>query len=767
MAPPTLRLVGPDAAAGAFAGVKSVALIGNYPPRRCGIATFTYEVRRSLVAADPNLVCQVFAMTDRGSAYDYPAEVVCEIHQDQPSDYLAAATLLGQTLPDVICVEHEFGIFGGAAGEHLMMLLDATDRPVVSTLHTVLDEPNADQRRVFERLLTRSKTVIVMAERGRDILRRTWHVPDDKILVIPHGAPDRPLLDTQESKAKLGFAGHELLFTFGLLSPNKGIETAIRALPAIVAQHPTALYAVLGATHPHLIAQEGERYRESLLRLAQDLGVGDHVRLVDAYTDTDLLLDYLHAADIYITPYLNAAQVTSGTLSYAAALGKPIVSTPYWHAEELLAGGKGRLVPFADAQAIADNVIDLLSHPDARAALRCTVYEATRHTIWSCFAHRTLEAINKAAAAASRRPPRAAPGAILARQQPSLAGIKRMTDSCGMLQHSLFDIPDRRHGYCVDDNCRALLLINRLPGAWDAERQRLFEIYAAFVQHAWNNDEKCFRNFMSYERQWLERTGSEDSTGRSIWAVAVTAAEAPAPAHQRWADSLMGQILPGLEALHSPRASAFAALGLSAIVARRGGSSALRAALRAKLDRLTGMLISRRQRGLPWFEDYLAYDNARLPEGVIRAGLALGDRAAVELGLEALDWLCRRQSAPNGHFLPVSSADLGRPLESRSVFDQQPVEAAATIDACEAAFAATQDPRWTGEAERAFAWFFGANTLGASIACGDGDCFDGLTWSGPNENKGAESVLSLQLATCAYLRLTTASGGDLKTAGDR
>jgi glycosyltransferase involved in cell wall biosynthesis len=765
MAPPNLRLVGPGAAAGAVEGVKSVALIGNYPPRRCGIATFTADVREALVANQPDLICNVFAMTDRGSAYAYPAEVVCEIHQDQASDYLAAATLLAETAPDVICVEHEFGIFGGSAGEYLMLLLDATDRPVVSTLHTVLDEPDADQRRVFERLLTRSKTVIVMAERGRDILRRIWKVADDKILVIPHGAPDRPLVETDDYKAKLGFAGRELLFTFGLLSPNKGIETAIRALPAIVEARPNALYVVLGATHPHLIAREGERYRDSLLQLARNLGVGEHVKLIDAYTDTDLLLDYLHAADIYITPYLNAAQITSGTLSYAAALGKPIVSTPYWHAEELLSCGKGRLVPFADAHAIAADVIDLLCDSDARAALRRTVYDATRHTIWSCFAARIMDAFNKAAA--GKRSPRATSGAILARQQPSLAGVKRLTDSCGMMQHSLFDIPDRRHGYCVDDNCRALLLMLRMPGAWDAERQTLFGTYAAFVQHAWNDDDKGFRNFMSYERQWLERNGSEDSTGRSIWAVAVTAAEACYPAHRRWADSLMGQILPGLDRINSPRAVAFVALGLSAIVEHRGEKDPLRQILRGKLDRLTALLVRRRRLGLPWFEDYLAYDNARLPEAVIRAGRVLGDRASVDLGLEALDWLCRRQTGPGGLFLPVSTIDLGRPLDARGVFDQQPVEATATIDACEAAFAVTQDKRWAGEAERAFAWFFGANTLGVQIASGDGDCFDGLTWSGPNENKGAESVLSLQLATCSYLRLTAAGGGDLKTAGDR
>ena len=349
MTAPGLRLIAStDRTGRAPAAVKSVVLIGNYPPRRCGIATFTADVREALVTADPTLVCDVIAMTDAGASYAYPPEVGFTIRQQEPADYVAAATRITQARPDVVCVEHEFGIFGGHAGEHLLTLLEAIDRPVVSTLHTVLEAPNDDQRRVFERLISRSSRLIVMAERGREMLRRVWGVDDAKIEVVPHGAPDRPLADTAPFKSDLGFEGRELLFTFGLLSPNKGIETAIRAMPAIVAARPKALYAVLGATHPHLIANEGERYRDSLLALAAELGVADHVRLIDDYVETPQLLEYLQAADVYITPYLNREQITSGTLSYAAALGKPIVSTPYWHAEELLAEGRGRLVPFGD-----------------------------------------------------------------------------------------------------------------------------------------------------------------------------------------------------------------------------------------------------------------------------------------------------------------------------------------------------------------------------------------------------------------------------------
>jgi len=760
MAPPGLRLV--DPAAGLAPAVKSVVLIGSYPPRRCGIATFTADVRDALLAASPTLRCDVVAMNDAGGPYAYGPEVVTQIAQQKTIDYQAAAAEISALRPDVIFVQHEFGIFGGPAGEHLRLLLDATDRPVVTMLHTVLDAPSADQRRVFERLLARSAEVIVMAEQGRAMLLDIWNVADEKISVIPHGAPDRPLAPSDGFKDRLGFGGRELLFSFGLLSPNKGIEIAIRALPAIVAARPTALYAVLGSTHPHLVAEEGERYRTSLLDLARELGVADHLRLIDEYTDTPRLVDYLQAADVYITPYLNPEQITSGTLSYAAALGKPIVSTPYWHAQELLSDGAGRLVPFGDSEAIAREVTALLQDPAARRTLRERMYAKARETIWSRFAERALATLGRAKALSRRAPPTVSGRAL--RPSPSLEGVARLTDSCGMMQHSLFDIPDRRHGYCVDDNARALLLMHRLPGPANAERERFTRIFAAFVQHAWNPDCGRFRNFMSYERVWLEAAGSEDSTGRTFWSVAETVAASKTPGLRRWAESLARQAIGHLGSITSPRAIAFILLGLAALIEARWGGEAVIRLARAKLGVLRHALAARADAGQPWFEACLAYDNARLPEAMIRAGKALGDGEAVAAGLRALDWLCRRQTSDQGLFLPVATADIGLPLTARTLFDQQPVEAAATVDACAAALAVSGDARWSVEAERAYAWFFGANTLGAMVASPPGDCFDGLTWEGPNENMGAESVLSLQLAACA---LVGAMGVDATKAAAR
>ena len=766
MSKPFLRVIASlEKRSGKVAQVGSIALIGSYLPRRCGIATFTADVLEALREARPDAKCEVYALTDIEGAYAYPPEVACEIRQNEIGDYLAAADRINATTPDVICVQHEFGIFGGPAGEHLLRLLEATDRPVVTTLHTILETPDADQRRVFAKLLARSSRVIVMAERGRDILRRVWNMSDDKIRVIPHGAPDRALSPTEPFKATTGFSGHDLLLTFGLLSPGKGIEAVVKALPRIVAKRPNVVYAVLGATHPHLIAHEGESYRRSLVDLAKTLGVEDHLRLIDDYTDTPKLVEYLQAADIYITPYLNPQQITSGTLAYAAALGRPIVSTPYWHAEELLADGRGRLTPFGSSEAIADEVIDLLTHPDVREALSQRIYEAGRDTIWSRFGAHMFETFDTVLAQ-SARPSPVAKLSTAGGPTPSLGGVRRMTDSCGMLQHSLFSLPDRRHGYCVDDNARALILMHRLPGPVDAERVMLTSIYAAFVAHAWNEDTKQFRNFMSYERRWLEARGSDDSIGRATWAVAITAAVAADPGQRRWAGSLMTQILDDAPEIASPRANAFIILGLSAMVQAGCDTKGLTEALRAKADGLAALLHGAADRGLPWFEAYLSYDNARLPEALIRAGLALEDQAMIAEGLKALGWLCERQTGPLGHFLPVATGDFGRPLGAKTLFDQQPVEATATIDACQAAWAATADRRWVEEAERAFAWFLGANTAAAPLAAADGDCFDGLTWAGTNENQGAESVLSLQLSICALHAMAGAGGSRLKTVGD-
>lgn len=738
---------------------RRVVLIGSFPPRRCGIATFTRDVHDALKTAAPELDCRVVAMTDVGGDHDYGPEVMVQVRQDRAADYLEAARRINESNPDAVCVQHEFGLYGGPAGEYLMLMLDAVTAPVTTTLHTLLTRPDADQRRVLDRLIARSARVIVMAERGRRILADVWNAPSSKIVVTPHGAPDRPLIDTAGPKARLGLNGHEVMLTFGLLSPGKGLESVIRALPRIIQARPTALYVVLGATHPHLIAREGEAYRDGLSDLARELGVGDQVRFHNRYVDTPLLLDWLAAADLYVTPYLNEAHITSGTLSYAVALGKAVISTPYWHAQELLADGRGVLTPFNDPDALAGAAIDLLGDPSRMATLRRRAWEAGRETIWSRLADRYIGAFAEAHAAQSAaRIANAGPGGHRPDPlpRPALGGVRRMTDSVGMMQHSIHDIPDRNHGYCVDDNARALLLMHRLRsvGAHSAETQALAETYSAFVHHAWNDDAGRFRNFMAYDRSWLEDIGSDDSVARAWWSVAVTACEAASPALRRWARHMAIRIIPHLDGFTALRTYAFLVLGLASLVRAEPDLTRERDLLERLARGLAGVLAGRESHDWRWFEDGLTYDNARLPEALLRAGQVLADEAMIQGGLRSLDWLCRMQTGVGGVFRAVGTANFGRPFTVEEPFDQQPLEAAATVDACAAAFAASGDARWLAEARRAFDWFLGKNDLGAPLADPlTGDCYDGLTARGPNHNRGAESVLSFQLAACAMLTL--------------
>ncbi len=740
--------------------VKRVALIGNYPPRLCGIATFTYDVHVAIATAFPGIDVDVYAMQDPGSSHAYPSAVVCSIAQDDMAEYRAAAHRINASGADVVIVQHEYGIFGGDSGAHLLRLLDRVSAPVIVTLHTVLESPNAGQRAVLDALARRAAKLIVMAEKGREILERVNGVAPEKIAVVPHGVPDRPLIDTAEIKPRFGFEGRDVLLTFGLLSPNKGIETVITALPQIVAAHPEALYVVLGATHPHLVAREGEAYRERLRTLAEDMGVADNVRFIDGFLEQDLLLDYLAAADIYVTPYLNEAQITSGTLSYAVALGKPVVSTPYWHATELLADDVGIIAPFGDSGAFVDAINSLLDDRSRMERMRDRAYALGREMIWPRLAAAYIAICEEAI---TRRPVRLKPAERNEHipSQPKLDGVERLTDGCGIIQHSIFAIPDRDHGYCVDDNCRALLLMHMIEGADAARANELATIYASFVQHAWNGEIGRFRNFMAFDRNWLEREGSEDSFGRSLWAIGVTASEARKADMRRWALHLFDQVAPHALALVSPRTLAFALIGADAVLDAHPGHPLARSLVAEFGRRLLHEIEAVQRPGWIWFETVLGYDNARLPEALIRAGRRLGDKNMLATGLKSLDWLDGMQRNPDRLFRAVGTDSFGRPFAEPLPFDQQPLEAWATIDAAAVAFEATGDQRWVETAWTAYRWYRGANDVSLPIGSPeDGGCFDGLMSDRVNLNQGAESVLAFQFACCGMIRLLARAEND-------
>jgi len=738
------------------AQVRRIALIGNHSPRRCGIATFTSDIHLALRARYPDVAIDVYAMDDPGNRHDYPPAVVHSIDEQSPAAYLEAARRIEASGADLVWLQHEYGIFGGDAGEMILTLLDRISMPIAVTLHTVLEAPTAAQRQVMDRIVRMADRLVVMADKGRDTLMRVHGARAGQISVIPHGIPDRPFAPTAPMKAKLGLDGHDVILTFGLLSPGKGIETMIDAMPAIVERFPQARYVVLGATHPHLVAQEGEAYRDRLKALAEARGVAANIQWVDAFLETDDLLDWLTAADIYVTPYLNPAQVTSGTLSYAVGLGKPVVSTPYVHAAELLGNGDGRLVPFGDSQGFAAEIVSLLADPHALADLRRRSYARGRTMVWSSSAEQHMTVFRPLAADRVRRQV----GRLFRQTRPevpafvSFDAIERLSDSTGMLQHSLYSIPDRDHGYCVDDNARALLLTNRHEQIDDATYDRLTPVYASFVQHAWNAEAGSFRNFMSFDRRWLEERGSEDSFGRTLWSLGVTARDARRPQFRRWATSLFDQVALHALELGSPRARAFAILGGAAMLEAHPGHLLSLRILREFGADLMKLLDDNVRPDWAWFEIVLAYDNCRLPEALLRAGRSLADPQMVKRGIETMDWIVGQQTNAHGHFRAVGSESFGRPLQPPLPFDQQPLEAWATIDACDAAFEATGDFRWREVAMTAYRWFGGENDLGLALANAEsGECYDGLMPGGVNYNQGAESVLAFHLATCSIRKL--------------
>lgn len=729
-----------------------IAFIGNSLPRRCGIATFTTDLQNAVAASRGDLETVIVAMTDHGQIYDYPSTVGFQINDTRPEDYIRAAEFLNSGRFDAVSLQHEFGIFGGEAGSHILALLSRLTMPVVTTLHTVLSEPTKAQREVLVRIIGISSRVVVMAEKGRELLRTVCQVPDEKIEIIPHGIPEFAFVEPDAAKAKLGFSDKAVILTFGLLSPNKGIEVMIDAMPSIMKTRPDAVYVVLGATHPNLVRDQGEAYRASLVAHARTAGVEDHVVFLNQFVDQKTLLEFISMSDIYVTPYLNEAQMTSGTLAYSFGLGKAVVSTPYWHARELLADGRGILVPFGDAAALGVEISKLLTNDVLRQAMRKRAYSSSRSMTWERTAERYMSVFENAGRRHRLKTIAKSDTSTLLRDRSAPPEMRidhflSMCDDTGLFQHAVHSVPDRAHGYCVDDNARALLLACALnnPG-----EQRLPEVltarFAAFVQHAWNPDTRRFRNFMGFNRCWLENAGSEDSHGRTLWALGVCALTDANSSRRTWATSLFAEAMTSADKLRSPRAWAFVLLGLDAYCS--AVTDDVRAAtLRVLLaDRLIAVFNAVETADWVWFEEGLAYDNARLPQALILAGTATGNPIYLETGLKSLRWLVKQQTSAAGQFRPVGTEGFGEIRRRPQPFDQQPLEAAATIAACLAAWRADHDVEWKAEAARVFAWFLGSNDLSVSLVdLETGSCRDGLHPDRPNENRGGESVVSYLL----------------------
>ena len=739
-----------------------IAFLGGYDPRRCGIATFTHDLCESVATAIPSATCYAGAVNDKPEGYAYPPRVRFEIAEKDADSYRRAADFLNFDNADVLCVQHEFGIYGGSAGSHLLALLKEVRMPVVTTLHTILRDPNSAQRQVMEELVHRSDRLVVMAQKGAQILSEVYGVPAAKIDTIHHGIPDIPFADSEISKAQFGVEGRPVLFTFGLLGPGKGIEYAIEAMPEIVKRHPGVVYLILGATHPHLVAREGERYRLGLERLAADRDVTANVIFYNRFVTLEDLTEFICATDIYVTPYLNEAQITSGTLAYVFGAGKAVVSTPYWHAQELLGEDRGIIVPFRDSRAIAQGVCAFLDDAPRMERTRREAYRLGREMIWSSVADQYLESFQRARTDRRTLSRTAFAGWTLASRPYELPPLRldhviRMSDRTGIFQHARFNVPCFEEGYCTDDNARAFILCNLLDELGGdpptPNLDLLATSYLAFLSAAMNTGSGRFRNFMGYDRKWMEEHGSEDSHGRALWALGVGARRTRNEGHRNLCEQLFDRALPAMESFTSPRAWAFGLLGLHEYLGEFPHKDQAASFRETLTRRLVDLWKNCSDAEWPWFESSATYDNARLCQALILGGKSMSQPETTEIGLASLRWLASLQKTQAGHFRPIGSNGFCVKGGARADFDQQPVEAQAMVSACISAFSATRDPSWSAEAKLAFEWFLGRNDLAVPLYDSkSGGCGDGLHIDRVSENQGAESTLAFHLSLAEMKR---------------
>ncbi|HEX8981752.1 MAG TPA: glycosyltransferase family 4 protein [Ktedonobacterales bacterium] len=736
--------------------LRQIAVIGTHLPRRCGIATFTADVCEALALRLPDTSVFAVAINDGEEDYAYPDRVRFEIAEQDIESYRRAADYLNTNGVDMVILQHEYGIFGGPSGSHVLVLLRETHAPIVTVLHTVLREPDATQRRVMDEIVRLSDRLVVMSHQARDILHDHYAAAVEKISYIPHGIPDVPFIDPNFYKDQFDAEGKVVMLSFGLLSPNKGIEYAIAAMPAILEHHPDVVYIVLGATHPHVRRTHGEAYRLELQRLARELKVERSVIFYDQFVPLAELVEWIGAADLYITPYLNPEQVVSGTLAYTVGAGKAVISTPYVHATELLGQGRGMLVPFRDSAAIARQVTDSLDHEAARHAMRKRAYTLGRTMTWPRVAEEYERLLLQVLDDNLLEPlsAHARTWEFSATELPPirLDHLRRMTDGVGLVQHATYSVPNYREGYSLDDNARGLLatvFLDQLGATTGSVGVGdLATRYLAFIAYAFNTEAGRFRNMLSYDGRWLEDYGSEDSHGRALWSLGAVIGRST---HQGWvslANTLFVQALPAALTCAAPRAWAFTLLGIDEYLKRFGED---RGVQRAR-DELAGRLMRQYHESStadwPWFEDRLTYDNATLSRSLLLAGVSMRREDYIEAALTSLTWLAGVQSGEHGQFVPVGCLGFYQHGGARTRFDQQPIEAYATIAAYLDTFRATGDAQWRRQASRVFGWFLGDNDLGFALYdAQSGACCDGLQPDRVNQNQGAESTLAFLLAS--------------------
>ena len=729
--------------------VKRIVFVGSYLPRKCGIATFTTDLCENVAALVPKCSCYSVAMNDKLEGYAYPSRVKFEIEFNRREQYDNAADFINLSQPTVVCVQHEFGIFGGKAGHYLLSLLRSIKAPIVTTLHTVLKDPNQDQLQVFSSLSKLSERLVVMSHRAKIFLKEIYGIPEQKIVMIHHGIPEMPFLDPNYYKDKFQVEGRQVILSFGLLSPGKGLEYAIESMASVIKRFPNTHYIILGATHPNILRDQGEEYRQFLLRKVRENNLSNYISFVNRFVSLEELCEYLSAADIYITPYLNEAQITSGTLAYAMGTGKAVVSTPYWYAEEMLADQRGRLVPFRNSQAIADTLLDLLENDNERHAMRKRAYQYCRSMVWPQVARKYLTLFSQVCRERSKKVKSVRPSGLCNAQFDNLPEINihhlsAMTDSTGIFQHAHFSVPDPRFGYSTDDQARALIVVLKSAHLRPemADWKALISRYLSFLVYAFDEESRRFGNFLSYQRTWTKPVATEDVHARAVWSLAHVVLYSSNRGYCATAARLLDQAITPIISFTSPRARAFAILAIQTYLRKYPGATAYRKEREILAHRLFEQTTQNASDDWPWPENCLTYANARIPHAMIEAGQSIPNCNIAKCGLRALEWLDRLQTSDQGHFISIGSNGWYPRGGKQARFDQQPIEASAFLDACIAAYRLTGEDKWISAARRSFDWFLGRNDLGLSLYDYlSGACYDGLHLDRINKNQGAESTI--------------------------
>jgi len=732
---------------------KKVVFIASFPPRRCGIATFTSDLVANVDAAARGQFEPLVVAMRADNDLKYSEPVKFEIRRNVKSDYICAADYINFSHVNLVCVQHEFGLFGGDGGSYLTLLLERLNAPVVTTLHTVLDEPDPSYHKALVEVCDASRKIITMNEKGVEMLQEIYSVPADKIRLIPHGIPDLPFVDSNYYKHKFGMEGRKTILTFGLLSKNKGIETMLEAMPAIVEAEPTVLYIILGMTHPNVLKHEGESYRFKLQRLVKELHLEDHVIFYNRFVTDEELHNFLCAADVYVTPYLNRKQLTSGTLSFAVGAGKAVVSTPYWAAMELLANGRGKLVPFGDAKKMAQTIIEILRDESLFYSLRRRAYDYGRSRTWSRIGELYWQLFSELLTPAALRAEALSASQTITSievPEPALDHLVRLTDDTGLYQHAVFIVPNRFHGYCTDDNARALMVMTKYYAQYPGPQAlRLFNTYLSFVLHSQMKD-GTVRNFMAFNRNWMKNEPVNDAFGRVLWALGTVMAQPPSPSYLSIVKDAFDRSVRHVPKQH-PRGMAYSILGMADYLRQFPGASDIKRQLEIAADGLVAQYRENNQKDWQWFEDILTYDNAVLPHALYVAYLTLENPTYLEVAERTCRFLLET-TLDGRHFSFIGCKGWYERGKSRARFDQQPIEAGGTVLMLRAAYDATENPEYLKLQRKAFDWFLGDNDLGIPLYdFKTKGCYDGLIPGGVNLNQGGESLVSFLIALLAVI----------------